>query len=292
MQENKNTIIIILLVIVILVLAYFVITKPKQVKEEREENNQQPTINNLQENDNLNILGNKDDLISFSVSAGSKVFGIVKVFGEIRGGYFFEGNMPIAILDTSKKVLKGFPSQAITEWMTANPVSFSSTLDFTGLPPGPAYIALTQDDPSGGESGRVLRQVLIPIIIENNISSSNTSTTYIYKNHGFTIELPKGYVPQENASEGGPMITITLPNGWITYITNASWWEQYNLPEFVYVKDIQYGSTTFKMYKHKYPEAGDDFYYFRQGNVAYAIYNGGTTFFETLKTFKFVGWAQ
>lgn len=78
------------------------------------------------------------------------------------------------------------------------------------------------------------------------------------------MELPKGYVPKEQQSEGGPMITITLPNGWITYVTNASWWEQNILSdqEFVYVKNVVYGGTTFKMYKHKHPEAGDDFLLF------------------------------
>ena len=39
------------------------------------------------------ILGNKDDLISFTILPGTKVHGILSYRGIIKGGYFFEGNI-------------------------------------------------------------------------------------------------------------------------------------------------------------------------------------------------------
>src|SRR5574343_352173 len=36
--------------------------------------------------------------------------------------------------------------------------------------------------------------------VSDNVSNSKT---YIYKNHGFQVELPKGFIPNETESEGG-----------------------------------------------------------------------------------------
>ena len=255
-------------------------------------NSPQKSIENQISNENIysssDVLGNREDLISFSIASGSKVSGIIKVSGSISGGYFFEGNMPISILDASKKVLKTFPSQATAEWITAGPVPFSANLDFTGLPVGSAFIALTQDDPSGGASGHIPSQVLIPIVIENsNLVVSNNSETYTYKNHGFTIELPKGYVPQEIKGETGPTISIELPpKGWLVYVSDATWWEKYNLEgQADFIRNQKIGNTIFKVYK--FTGHSDEFYWFRQGNVGY-VFNGDVN--KYMETFKFVGW--
>ena len=40
-----------------------------------------------------NLLGNKDDLISFSIWPNTKVHGIVSYRGSIKGAYFFEANI-------------------------------------------------------------------------------------------------------------------------------------------------------------------------------------------------------
>ena len=109
------------------------------------------------------------------------------------------------------------------------------------------------------------------------------TTTYLYKNHGFSIELPKGYTPKEIQSEGGPSISISLPDANLVYVTNAYFWEKNVIPSYTYIREEKIGSTMFKVYNY-----GDDFvfYWFKQGNVGYE-YRGNL---ELLKTFKFTGW--
>ncbi len=112
--------------------------------------------------------------------------------------------------------------------------------------------------------------------------------TYSYNKFGFTMDLPVGYVPKEITGETGPTISLELPKGWLVYITNATWWEQNNLTgQATLVRTEKIGSTTFSVYK--YNGQTPEFYYFRQGNVAY-IFNGDVI--DHMKSFKFVGWAQ
>ncbi len=110
------------------------------------------------------ILGNKDDLISFSILPYAKVHGILSYRGAIKGGYFFEGNILINILDMNKKVLKISNAVAKTDWMTSEPVNFEGNIDFTPLPKGPVYFEIKNDNPSDDRS--LDKSVLIPIVIE------------------------------------------------------------------------------------------------------------------------------
>ncbi len=111
------------------------------------------------------ILGNKDDLVFFSIVPGAIVSDVVSLAGEVKGGYFFEANILINVLDINQNVLKKGYGTATTDWMTAGPVSFTANVDFTGLIPGPAYIEIQNDDPSDGEAGPA-KKILIPIIIQ------------------------------------------------------------------------------------------------------------------------------
>jgi hypothetical protein len=118
-----------------------------------------------------------------------------------------------------------------------------------------------------------------------NIPSPVLPETYTYKNHGFTMQLPKGYIPEEIESEAGPSITIVFPNeSYLSYVTNSKFWEEANIPVFTYIKDQKIGSTTFKVYTY----SGQTIYWFKQGNVGYQ-FSGDV---KLLETFKFVGWAQ
>ncbi|MEK7228040.1 MAG: hypothetical protein AAB681_01645 [Patescibacteria group bacterium] len=114
--------------------------------------------------------------------------------------------------------------------------------------------------------------------------NENSYSTYTYTNHGFSIELPKGYVPHEEQSEGGPSSNITLPKGNLVYITNLSFWKKYNMGDYIDLGSQKIGITTFKLYK----DGGVTIYWFEQGNIAY-LYTGDPA---QLETFKFVGWAQ
>ena len=114
------------------------------------------------------IEGNKEDLVSFSIKPGQEVSGKMKVTGVLQGGYFFEGNLPVSILDADKVITKYGPGhgQATTDWMTSGPVSFEVNFDFSVIPKGKAYIKLTQDDPSGGANGFIPAYIIIPIVIK------------------------------------------------------------------------------------------------------------------------------
>jgi hypothetical protein len=118
------------------------------------------------------------------------------------------------------------------------------------------------------------------------------ATTYTYHDHGFTMELPKGFVPHEEQSEGGPSLSISLPNkSNLSYVTNATFWEENALSSFAYLRTEKIGSTTFKVYAYADGEGGGGdylFYWFKQGNVGYQ-FSGDASL---LKTFKFVGWTQ
>ena len=111
------------------------------------------------------ILGNKYDLLQFSILPGTKVpKGILSYRGSIKGGWFFEANILINILDANKQVLKASNAVATTDWMTADPVEFEGNIDFTGLPAGPAYFEIHNDNASGlPENDKFIQ---IPIILQ------------------------------------------------------------------------------------------------------------------------------
>jgi len=398
MKQNISKIIIGVLIVLVLIFGYFAFYKNRQTGELVNQNNDdyQIPVGDTKDDADVseqNYLGNREDLLSFSIASGSKVSGKITVSGSIKGGYFFEGNLPITILDANKNQTSYGPGHgdATTDWMTAGAVSFKIDFDFSKIPNGYYFIKITQDDPSGGEGGRPIRFVLIPIIVENNQTSTvqtqkiirdkysfeapkdwivstpinykgclwdgisndtsdghrmageigiypkscfdisksngikentikdgyyilayydketgttdaeiaetklaykkvvetfslNNSTTYTYRNHGFTMELPVGSVPQETQSETGPAISISLipSRAFISYKTNASYYEQFALPYFKYINDQKIGEHTFKVYSY------DEhiIYWFRQGNVGYEF----TGDINLLKTFKFVGW--
>lgn len=157
----KNNKIITLLIIIIVVALVYLAFKPKSATAPIGDNSKEEIV--LPQ-----IEGNKEDLVSFSIKPGQEVSGVMKATGVLSGGYFFEGNLPVAILDANKNLTTYGPGhgQATTDWMTSGPVSFEVNFDFSKMPKGNAYIKLTQDDPSGGESGRPIRSVLIPILIK------------------------------------------------------------------------------------------------------------------------------
>lgn len=122
-----------------------------------------PIINN---ENNLEILGDKEDLVSLSLNPGDTVSGILDLSGSVKGGYFFEGNILINLLDSNKNILEKDHGTATTDWMTVEPVSFTATIDSTAIN-GNGYIEIVEDDPSDGEGGPA-KKILIPVVFENN----------------------------------------------------------------------------------------------------------------------------
>jgi hypothetical protein len=153
---SKLSKVIIMVIVMVSIIIVFLYTKKADA----------PVVNNTgRVTQNINILGNKDDLVGFSIAPGTKVAGVISYRGEVKNAYFFEGNILINILDLNKNVLKASNASAKGEWMTTGPVNFEGNIDFTGLPKGPAYFEIQNDDPSGGEGGPA-KKILIPIIIE------------------------------------------------------------------------------------------------------------------------------
>lgn len=110
------------------------------------------------------VLGNKDDLVSLSVAPGAAVSGKMTVTGSVKNNYFFEGNIPVHVLDAAKNHVLETHGTSTTDWMTSGPVSFSAVIDFTTLPKGPGYIELHNDNPSGDPTKE--KTIDIPIVIK------------------------------------------------------------------------------------------------------------------------------
>ncbi len=146
--SNKTPIIIILLALAIL---GFMFLKPKAITP----------------NENINVvptvMGNAGDLVSFSVAPGGVVSGPMVLTGSVKNAYFFEANILVKIKDVNLNTLLSTNGTATTDWMTVNPVSFTSNVNFTGLPLGPAYIVLENDNPS--DDPNLSKQIIIPIVI-------------------------------------------------------------------------------------------------------------------------------
>lgn len=112
------------------------------------------------------ILGQKEDLLNFTILPGAKMpSGILSFRGTIQGAWFFEANILINILDQNKNVLLASNAVATTDWMTEGPVDFEGNIDFTNLPKGPAYFEIRNDNPAGPDEG-INKFIQIPIVIE------------------------------------------------------------------------------------------------------------------------------
>jgi hypothetical protein len=150
MNNNSNKRLTILVVIAVLVLGYVVFVNKTTAPVAPEP---VPVVS-----------GNINDLVSFSVSPNQIVSGAMVLNGSVKGGYFFEANIVIKIMDMSNNVLLTTFGTATTDWMTAGPVSFTTNVNFTGLPVGPAKLVIENDNPSGDPM--YLKQIFIPIVIQ------------------------------------------------------------------------------------------------------------------------------
>lgn len=103
------------------------------------------------------------DLVSFSIQPGQTVSGVVHATGELNTSYFFEGNVVVNIVDANEAILRAGHGTATSDWMSPDPVSFSTDLDFSGLLPGPGFIALHNDNPSDMHEND--KEILVPVVI-------------------------------------------------------------------------------------------------------------------------------
>ncbi len=153
---------LLLFLIILMIMALHVMLKDKSKYFPEFVDTQAGTAGNSASN--TEITGNKADLVSFSVSPGAKVHGVVSYTGSVKGGYFFEGNIVMHILGADKSNLLDTHGTATSDWMTSGPVQFSGTLDFSGVPAGPAYIEIHNDNASGLPQND--KSILIPVIVQ------------------------------------------------------------------------------------------------------------------------------
>jgi hypothetical protein len=155
-MNTKNKKLGVILLLIIVALLVYIAIKPRGTVgpiEEKAQTNVEPQVE-----------GHKDDLISFSILPHSEVKGLISYRGVIKGAYFFEANILINILDSNKHVLKKSNAMATTDWMTIEPVSFEGNIDFSGVPKGPAYIEIHNDNASGLPEND--KSILIPVVIK------------------------------------------------------------------------------------------------------------------------------
>jgi hypothetical protein len=119
-------------------------------------------------------------------------------------------------------------------------------------------------------------------------ATTENKDTYVYSKYGFSINLPKDFIPQEEKAKDSPAIIISLPTGSLSYVTDASYWEKYNIPSFTFVEDKMIGETNFKHYT--FGGGKVNFYWYKNGNVGYSFAGTEKSEMDTLlKTFKFTG---
>jgi cytoskeletal protein RodZ len=72
----------------------------------------------------------------------------VKVQGTVVGNWFFEGVLPVKLVDDNNNVIASGQATAETDWMTEKPVNFTASLDFSTKATSGALI-ISRDNPSG-----------------------------------------------------------------------------------------------------------------------------------------------
>ncbi len=110
------------------------------------------------------ISGDTADFVSFSITPGATISGTMTATGSVKGAYFNEANARGMLLDANKNVIKMFSITATGEWMTSDPVAFTTTFDTTGAPSGAGYIRIANDNPSGDPSRD--KYIDIPVVFQ------------------------------------------------------------------------------------------------------------------------------
>ena len=129
------------------------------------------------------------------------------------------------------------------------------------------------------------KEMYLPTGNQESLVTQVKGETYTYTNHGFSIELPKGFIPKETESEGGPSIVIPVSgNSFMLYVTNSSFWEKSNIPSFNYLGEEKIGENNFKIYEYN----NEKFYWLKKGAIGYEFHGDK----KQLETFKFIGWSK
>jgi hypothetical protein len=96
----------------------------------------------------LNIESPEEAVRITSPFQNDRVVSPLQIKGSARGNWFFEASFPIRLLVAGKLVTSTHAS-ATSDWMTADFVPFTATLDFNVATDTPAEIVFMADNPSG-----------------------------------------------------------------------------------------------------------------------------------------------
>ncbi|MEI7741754.1 MAG: GerMN domain-containing protein [bacterium] len=128
-----------------------------------------------------------------SPASGSTVKSPVRISGEARGVWFFEGSFPIEIKDGSGKTIGQGIARADGEWMTSNFVPFTAEVAYSDAANG-GEVVLMRDNPSGLPEND--QQVRVPVILQGSKTLSvNVYFSNLNKNPGAadcTLVYPVG----------------------------------------------------------------------------------------------------
>ena len=72
-----------------------------------------------------------EDFRNLNIKEGEQISSPLRISGEVKGGWFFEGSFPITLVDWDGKIIATGLAEAKGEWMTADYVSFTSEIKFT-----------------------------------------------------------------------------------------------------------------------------------------------------------------
>ncbi len=94
-------------------------------------------------------LNNQDAIKDLSIKENALVTSPLKITGQAKGVWFFEGSFPVSLVDENNKLLKTVPAKALGEWMTENFVPFEADLEFIKPNIAKGWVVFKKDNPSG-----------------------------------------------------------------------------------------------------------------------------------------------
>ena len=78
---------------------------------------------------------------------GQKIASPLSISGSARGNWFFEGNLPIKLVDANGKTIASTTAESLGDWMTNDFVDFTATIKFKP-PYGSGKLIIQKSNPS------------------------------------------------------------------------------------------------------------------------------------------------
>ncbi|MEI6494811.1 MAG: GerMN domain-containing protein [bacterium] len=168
---NKNISIGVLLVIVI-ILGVWVLQKPAATNL----SNESPATSTVASTTSNEVKLDNEVQIS-TPKAGAVVASPISVVGKARGGWFFEANLPLKVLDANGKVVGTGNAMATGEWMTSEFVPFKGEIKYQVAQDQEGVLVIAKDNPSGLPQND--KEVRLPVkLVAGSVSGEMTVKVY------------------------------------------------------------------------------------------------------------------